>query len=119
MKKLIAETRNTVMSILLYENPNLDYNSALDSLFLVSIGEASCNHHFIEIDAINGSWAIGYNETKLPPWISNDELCFSLEDKLPQKACNKCTLGTMDGDNPHLWNKCLCKCHLTNGNDQI
>lgn len=41
--------------------------------------------------------------------------CYSKEFKLPQKACDKCTLGVMDNLNPHLWNECLCECHSFNG----
>lgn len=47
--------------------------------------------------------------------MKNIDICVSSEFKLPQKACNKCTLGVMDGNNPHLWNKCFCECHKMNG----
>lgn len=28
-----------------------------------------------------------------------------------QLACDKCTVGVMDGDNPHLTGRCSCDCH--------
>lgn len=47
--------------------------------------------------------------------MKNIDTCVSSEFKLPQKACNKCALGVMDGNNFHLWNKCFCDCHKMNG----
>jgi hypothetical protein len=28
-----------------------------------------------------------------------------------QRACDRCTQGVMDANNPHLWGACLCPCH--------
>lgn len=28
-----------------------------------------------------------------------------------QKACDRCTQGVMDADNPHLHGLCRCPCH--------
>lgn len=35
----------------------------------------------------------------------------TVEPSLVQIACDSCTLGVMDADNPHLTGKCNCKCH--------
>jgi hypothetical protein len=37
---------------------------------------------------------------------ANDEATFVI-----QTACDRCTLGVMDADNPHLHGLCECECH--------
>ncbi|MGE0155312.1 MAG: hypothetical protein AB7R90_22045 [Reyranellaceae bacterium] len=32
--------------------------------------------------------------------------------RIVQRACDRCTLGVMDADNPHLHGRCACPCHL-------
>lgn len=33
----------------------------------------------------------------------------------PQTACDRCSAGVMDSENPHMWGDCGCECHKVSG----
>lgn len=37
----------------------------------------------------------------------------------PQKACDRCTRGVMDSDNPHLRGECGCSCHAIASGSEV
>lgn len=41
--------------------------------------------------------------------------CGHTATKAVQRACDRCTQGVMDADNPHLWGLCKCPCHEVMG----
>lgn len=73
----IAKTRYEVGVILVNEGTKFNIDELYDSIFVVSIGEATCHHHFMNIDHPNGSWSYGADNVELPIWINSDELIFN------------------------------------------
>ena len=74
---MLATTRLEVLGLTLAD-PNvkeLDVDAAMDALYVVPTGEATCRHHIDGISAPGGDWCWGEDEDVLPPWIDSEGLC--------------------------------------------